>query len=83
MWTIDTEFGTVALSEHKLQELLTLVDIPAMQCRIWQKDLECLVGKLHSMHLVVIGAVTHLYQIQRALAQGEGRPSLAVAVIPL
>ena len=29
-WTIDTEAGTVTLLELKLQELLTLVNIPFM-----------------------------------------------------
>ena len=34
-----------------------------------RKELECLVGKLRSMHLAVPGAVAHLYHIQRALSQ--------------
>ena len=33
------------------------------------KDIERLLGKLLSMHLSVIGAVAHIYHIQRALAQ--------------
>ena len=33
------------------------------------KDMERLLGKLLSMHLSVIGAVAHIYHIQRALAQ--------------
>ena len=35
-----------------------------------RKELECLVGKLCSMHLEMPGAVAHLYYIQRALTQG-------------
>ena len=43
-----------------------------------RKDLEHLVGKLRSMHLVVTGAVEHLYRIQRALDQaGEDRAWLS------
>ena len=34
-----------------------------------RKDLELLVGKLCSMHLVVPGAVAHLYHIQSKLTQ--------------
>ena len=36
-----------------------------------RKDLERLVGKLRSMHLVVPGAVPHLFCIHRALNQGR------------
>ena len=35
-----------------------------------RKYLEPLVGKLRSVHLVVPGAVAHLFHIQRALNQG-------------
>ena len=66
-WNIDTEAVPVGLPERNLQEILTLVDIPATQHRIARKDLERLVGKLCSMHLAVPGAVAHLYHIQRAL----------------
>ena len=37
---LDTEAGKVTLPERKLEELLTLVDIPATQRRMGQKDLE-------------------------------------------
>ena len=66
-WILDTEAGTVTLSERNLKELLTLVDIPATQLRMDQKDLERLVVKLRSMYLAVPGAVAHLFHIQRAL----------------
>ena len=69
-WILDTEAGTVTLPERNLEELLTMVDIPATQCRMGRKDLERLVGKLCSMHLAVTGAVDHLFHIQRALNQG-------------
>ena len=62
-WTINTEAGTVALPERKLQELQDLLDIPISQRRMGRKELEGLVGKLHSMHLVVPRAVAHLYHI--------------------
>ena len=45
------------------------MDIPPTQCRMGCKDLERLVGKLRSMHLVVPGAVAHLFHIQRVLNQ--------------
>ena len=57
----------VTLPERKMQKLLTLVDIKTTQCRMVRKDLEHLVGKLHSMHLVVPGAVAHWFHIQRPL----------------
>ena len=44
--TLDTKTGTVNLPDKKLEELLTLVDIPGTQCRMGRKDLERLVGKL-------------------------------------
>ena len=69
-WNINTEVGTVALPERKLQELLTLVDIPVMQRHMVQKNLESLLGELLSMHLVVPGVVIHQYHTQRALSQG-------------
>ena len=69
-WILDTEAGTVTLPERKLEEHLTLVDIPAALRRMGQKDLDCLVGKLRYMHLAVPGLVAHLFHIQRALNQG-------------
>ena len=69
-WTLDTEAGAVTLLEKQIQELLTLVDIPATQQRMSWKDLERLVGKLRSVHIAVPGAVAHLFRIKRALAQG-------------
>ena len=69
-WILNTKAGTVTLPERKLEELLTLVNIPPTQHRMGRKDLERLVGKLCSMHLAVPGAVAHLFHIQRALNQG-------------
>ena len=46
------------------------MDIPATQRGMGRKDLECLVGKLRSMHLAVPGDAAHLFHIQRALNQG-------------
>ena len=68
-WILDTEAGTVTLPERKLEEILTLVDIPATQRRMGQEDLEFLVGKLCSMHLAVPGAVVHFFHIQSVLNQ--------------
>ena len=68
-WILDTEAGTVTPPERKLEELLTLVDIPATQRRMVRKDLERLVGKLCSMHLAVPGVVAHLFHVQCALNQ--------------
>ena len=46
------------------------MDIPAFQLRMGRKDLECLAGKLQSMHLAVPGTLDHLFHIQHALNQG-------------
>ena len=71
---VDIESVTVALTNHKLQELLTLMDILSAQRRIVQKELDRLVGKLRSMYLMVPGVVAHLYYIQRTLAhEGDDR----------
>ena len=40
------EVGAVTLPDRKLEELLTLVNIPATQRRMGRKYLERLVGKL-------------------------------------
>ena len=69
-WILNTEAVTVTLPERKLEELLTLVDIPATQRRMGRKDLERLVGKHRYMHLAVPGAVALLFHIQRTLNQG-------------
>ena len=71
-WPIGTEAGTVTLPELKHLELLQLLAIPATQLRVGRKELKCLVGKLHPMHLAVPGTVAHLYQICRPLTQ-EGK----------
>ena len=70
-WRIDTEESMVALTERKHLDLLQLLAILATQHQMGRKELECLVGKIRSMHLTVTGAVAHLYHIQRALTQGE------------
>ena len=67
---LDTKAGTVTLPERKLEELLTLVDIPPTQRRMGRKDLERLVGKIRSIHLMVPLSVAHLFHVQRALNQG-------------
>ena len=68
-WIVDTESGTVALPERKLQELCNRLDIPTAQLRMGRKDLKLLVGKLRSMHLAVPEAVAHLYHRQCAPSQ--------------
>ena len=45
-WIVDTETGTVALPERKLQSLCYLLAIPTTQQRMGRKGLEHLVGKL-------------------------------------
>ena len=69
-WILDTEAGTVTLPERKLRGASHSVGyIPLTQSKMGRKDMECLVGKLRSMHLVVPGAVEHLFHVQRALNQ--------------
>ena len=74
-WIIDTEEGTFAPPDRKLQELRDLLYILTTQKSMGRKDLKRLVGKLHSMHLAVPGEVPHLYHIQRALAQARANKS--------
>ena len=62
-WTLDTEAGTVTLTEHNPWELLTLVDIPATQCQMVRRYLKCLVGNICSLYLAVTGAMAHLFHI--------------------
>ena len=68
-WILDTESGTVVLPELNIQELIDLLEIPTSQRRMGGKDLERLVGKLFSIYLAVLGAISHIYHLQRALAQ--------------
>ena len=68
-WILYTEAGTVTLLYRNIEEILTMVDIPATQCKIGRKALARLVGKLHSIYLAVPGAVACLIHIQRALNQ--------------
>ena len=67
---INTEAGTVALPEWKLQELNQLLAIPATQRCIGRKDMERLKGKICSIKLALPGAVAYLYHVQRTLKQG-------------
>ena len=39
-WILDTEAGMLTLQERKINKILPLVDIPATQRRMGQKDLE-------------------------------------------
>ena len=59
----------VSLPELKLWEILTLLYILSTQPRIGRKDLEHLVRKIRSVHLMGPGEVAHLYNIQHALSQ--------------
>ena len=84
-WILDTEAGTVTLPERKLEEILTLVDIPATQGRMGRKDLEHRVCKLCYVRLAVPGVVAYLFHIQRALNQGgwTGRGYLQPSIASL
>ena len=66
---VDVEAVTVALQERKLQDLLTCMDLTASQRHITRKYMEFLIGKLHSVHLIVPGAVAHIYHIHLDLTQ--------------
>ena len=73
-WMLEIEPGTVALLEQKLQELLTLLDLPSTQRCIGWKDIYNFIGKLRYMYLVVPEGVAHICHIQCALTQvGEER----------
>ena len=69
-WTLGLKTGMVTLPERKLRDLIILVDILATQLRMDGKDLELLIRKLFSMHLMGTGAVDHLFHIQNSLNQG-------------
>ena len=64
-WIIET----VALPERKLQELQDLLAIQTTNRRMGRKELDHLVGKLCSMHLVAPASVSQLYHLQSVLAQ--------------
>jgi hypothetical protein len=70
-WTIDTNSGTLRLSEKCLKDLRNLLNIPPSQRRISRKKLERLIGKLRSMHLAIPGAIGHFYHIQKALTHAS------------
>ena len=70
-WILDMQAGTVTLTERKLEEILTLVDIPATQRKMGRKDLERRFEKLRSMNLTGPEAMAHFFHIQFALNQGR------------
>ena len=72
-WLINTEAGTVAFAEQKHLELLQLLAIPATQHWMDQKELERLVRKLRSVHLVVPRAVAQCIQHPVRLDTGSKR----------
>ena len=67
VWVIDTHRGTLSLSSKIGLELLSLLEITTNQCHILVKNLLRLIGKLLSMHLVIMGPTRHLYTMQVAL----------------
>ena len=69
-WKIDTEASIIALPKRKIQELNQLLAIPATQQHIGRNYVDIFLGKLRSMHVAVLGAVAHLYDIHSDLAQG-------------
>ena len=72
-WIIDSNTGTISLSEKRIQDLDMLLRIPASQHRMSRKKLERLIGKLRSMHLAIPGAIGHFYHIQMALTKANRR----------
>ena len=70
-WVSENHWVTLALSSKKRLYILFLIVIPTTQCRISFKNLERLIGKLHSMHLAVPGVIGHFYAMQVALTHNR------------
>ena len=66
-WVINTHRGTFTLFYKHQLDLLSLLVIPTTQRRISVKNLERLIGKIHSMHLNVSGSISHFYVMQVVL----------------
>ena len=73
----------VALPERKIQEMTQLLAILATELRVIQKDPERIVRKIFSMQIVVPGAVSHIYHIQRTLAWGGRAVSIQYVIYKL
>ena len=56
-WMINSASGTISLSPKRITDLAILLNIPPTQHRMSRKKLERLIGKLRSMHLVIMGAI--------------------------
>jgi hypothetical protein len=72
-WVVDTANGTLRLSSSRRAELLSLLDIPPTQRQMSRKKLEWLIGKLHSMHLAVPGAIAFFCYLQRSIRLSAGK----------
>ena len=74
-WIINTADGTLRLSNKRLNDLHYLLDTPPTLRRIPRKRLDRLIGKLKSIHLVILSTIGHFYYIQQALTQASQRRS--------
>ena len=54
---VNRESGTGALQERKLEDILTLLDLPDTQQHIVRKYMKPLIDKIHSMHFVMTGVL--------------------------
>ena len=72
-WIINSAAGTISLLPKCIADLTTLLDPPHAQHRMSRKKLERLIGKLHSVHLVIPGAIGYFYHIQMALTKANRR----------
>ena len=70
---INTKDGTLSLSPKRFKDLITILFIPPTQRRMSIKKLEQIIGKLHSMHLAIPGAIGYFYHIQMALTKANHR----------
>ena len=70
-WVSENHWVTLALSSKKRLYILFLIVIPTTQCRISFKNLERLIGKLHSMHLAIPGSIEHIYSMEIALTRAQ------------
>ena len=66
-WVIYTHRGTLDLSSTLRLDIFSLLAIPTTQQQISANNLECLISKLRSMRLAVLGGIGRFYAMQFTL----------------
>ena len=68
-WVIGTHRSTLVLSSKQHLQIISLLVIPDSHRRISAKNLECLISKLRSMHLLVLGSIWYFYTMHFSLTR--------------